>query len=166
MTETMAALDALGSSGSDRFDAALGVFAQRWAGNPLVMDKWFSVQAASPRADALARIASLRAHPDFTLANPNRVRALAGAFSLRNLRWFHAADGAGYRFLADLIAEIDPMNPAVAARLAGAFESWRRLEPARRLAAQTVLEELSAREGLSPNLSEIVGRTLGAQPTT
>lgn len=161
MTETMAALDAMGSSGSDRFDAALGVFAQRWAGNPLVMDKWFSVQAASPRADAPVRIAALRAHPDFTLANPNRVRALAGAFAMRNLRWFHAADGSGYRFLAGLISEIDPLNPALAARLAGAFESWRRLEPVSRAAAQAVLTDLSGRDGLSANLSEIVQRTLG-----
>jgi aminopeptidase N len=161
MTETMAALDALGSSGSDRFDGALGVFAQRWAGNPLVMDKWFSVQAASPRADAQTRIAALRTHPDFTLANPNRVRALAGAFSMRNLRWFHAADGSGYRFLAGLIGEIDPLNPALAARLAGAFESWRRLEPVRQAAAQAVLSDLAGREGLSANLSEILSRTLG-----
>jgi aminopeptidase N len=161
MTETMAALDALGSSGSDRFDAALGVFAQRWAGNPLVMDKWFSVQAASPRADAPARIEALRSHPDFTLSNPNRVRALAGAFAMRNLRWFHASDGSGYRFLAQMIGEIDPMNPALAARLAGAFESWRRLEPVSRAAAEAALAGLAERANLSANLSEIVGRTLG-----
>jgi aminopeptidase N len=160
MTETAAALDALGASGSERFDDALTRFYERWKANPLVIDKWFAIQAASPRDDALARAEKLRAHPDFNLRNPNRVRALAAAFAMRNPRAFHSADGAGYRFLAALAQDIDPSNPALAARLLTPFESWRRFDPVRQQHAKAALEQLAALTDLSKNTREVVERTL------
>jgi aminopeptidase N len=160
MTEAAAALDALGASGSERFDEALTQFHERWRDNPLVMDKWFAIQAAAPRDDALERAERLRAHPDFNLRNPNRVRALAAAFAMRNPRAFHNADGGGYRFLATLAQDIDPTNPALAARLLTPFESWRRFDSARQQHAKAALEQLAALPNLSKNTREMVERTL------
>ena len=160
MTESMAALEALGASGSSAFDDALGQFYERWRTNPLVIDKWFAVQAAAPRADALARAERLRGHADFNVRNPNRVRALAAAFAMRNPRAFHAADGGGYLFLASLAEQIDPLNPALAARLLTPFESWRRFDAGRQAHARTALEHLAALEHLSRNTREMVERTL------
>ncbi len=160
MTETVAAMEALGASHSPAFDDALERFRQRWSANPLVMDKWFAVQAAAPRADALSRVETLRAHPDFNTRNPNRVRALAAAFAMRNPRAFHAADGGGYRFLAALVQDIDPTNPALAARLLTPFESWRRFDSVRQGHARAALEALAARPNLSKNTREVVERTL------
>ncbi len=160
MTEAAAALEALGASGSEAFDTALTKFYERWRANPLVIDKWFAIQASSPRADALARAERLHAHPDFNTRNPNRVRALAAAFAMRNPRAFHSADGGGYRFLAALTEVIDPQNPALAARLLTPFESWRRFDTARQAHAKAVLERLAALPNLSKNTREMVERTL------
>ena len=160
MTESIAALEALGASGAAAFDDALSRFYDRWRANPLVIDKWFAVQAASPRADRLARAEHLRKHADFNTRNPNRVRALAGAFAMRNPRAFHSADGGGYRFLAALAADIDPQNPALAARLLTPFESWRRFDSARQGHARAALEGLAALPNLSKNTREMVERTL------
>jgi aminopeptidase N len=160
MTEQMAALDALGASGAPAFDEALARFHKRWSGAPVVMDKWFAAQAAAPRADAMARAAKLRKHPDFDIKNPNRVRALAMALAVRNPRAFHAADGAGYTFLATLAGEVDPLNPALAARLLGPFETWRRFDPGRQEKARAALQALADRPELSKNAREIISRTL------
>ncbi|MES1200397.1 MAG: aminopeptidase N [Pseudomonadota bacterium] len=160
MTETIAALDALGASGAASFEAALERFYARWRSNPLVIDKWFAVQAASPRADALTRVERLRGHPDFELRNPNRVRALAAAFAMRNLRAFHAADGGGYRFVAGLARDVDNLNPALAARLLTPFETWKRFDAQRQAKARTELDALAALSQLSKNAREVVERTL------
>jgi len=160
MAEAMAALDALGASGAAAFDDALERFYAKWRANPLVIDKWFSVQAASPRNDALERVSWLRAHADFELRNPNRVRALAAAFAMRNPRAFHAADGSGYRFLAALVQDADLTNPALAARLLTPFETWRRFDGGRQAHARAELEKLAALPQLSKNAREIVERTL------
>ncbi|MEZ5996044.1 MAG: aminopeptidase N C-terminal domain-containing protein [Hyphomonadaceae bacterium] len=135
-------------------------FYQRWRDNPLVIDKWFAVQAAAPRPDALARVERLRAHPDFSTRNPNRVRALAASFAMRNPRAFHAADGGGYRFIAALAQTIDPANPALAARLLTPFESWKRFDAGRQAHARAALESLAAMPDLSKNTREMVERTL------
>jgi aminopeptidase N len=160
MTETIAALEALGAAESPAFDEALTRFYERWNANPLVIDKWFAVQASSPRADALARAERLRTHPDFNLKNPNRVRSLAAAFAMRNPRAFHAGDGGGYRFLASLAEAIDPLNPALAARLLTPFESWKRFDSERQQHARVALEHLASLPQLSKNTREMVERTL------
>ena len=160
MTEAVAALEALGASGSPAFQTALDQFYDRWRANPLVIDKWFAIQAAAPRDDAMMRVQSLRAHEDFEMRNPNRVRALAAAFAMRNPRAFHAADGSGYRFLASLAADIDKLNPALAARLLTPFESWRRFDAQRQAQARAELEMLAAQPQLSKNAREMVERTL------
>lgn len=160
MTEAVAALEALGASESPAFDEALTSFYERWRANPLVIDKWFSVQAASPRSDALARVERLRAHSEFNLKNPNRVRSLAAAFAMRNPRAFHAANGEGYRFLASLAETIDPLNPALAARLLTPFESWKRFDTQRQEHARKALEQLASLPQLSKNTREMVERTL------
>jgi aminopeptidase N len=160
MTETVAALEALGASESDAFDDALARFYARWNANPLVLDKWFAIQAASPRSDALARVEGLRRHSDFNIRNPNRVRALASAFAMRNPRAFHAAGGEGYRFLAALAEDIDPLNPALAARLLTPFETWRRFDSGRQAHARAALERLASLPEPSKNVREMVERTL------
>lgn len=160
MTEQMAALDALGASGAAAFDEALAQFHKRWSGAPVVMDKWFSAQAAAPRADAMARIKKLRDHPDFDIKNPNRVRSLVMSLATRNPRAFHAADGSGYQFLANLAGEVDPLNPALAARLLGPFENWRRFDSGRQEKARAALQDLADRPELSKNAREIITRTL------
>jgi aminopeptidase N len=160
MTEGVAALEALANSESPRFDEALTRFYERWKTNPLVMDKWFAVQAAAPRADAIERVKRLRDHAEFNTRNPNRVRALAAAFAMRNPRAFHSADGSGYRFLAELTEAIDPTNPALAARLLTPFESWRRFDSTRQQHARAALERLANLPNLSKNTREMVERTL------
>ena len=160
MTETVAALEALGASGSPYFDEALNAFYERWKANPLVIDKWFAIQAAAPRADALDRVQRLRQHPDFETRNPNRVRSLAASFAMRNPRAFHAADGGGYRFLAEMVALVDPQNPSLAARLLTPFESWKRFDSGRQAHAKAELEKLVSNPQLSKNAREMVERTL------
>ncbi|MEQ1618615.1 MAG: aminopeptidase N [Terricaulis sp.] len=160
MTESVAALEALGASESENFDPALARFHERWRENPLVIDKWFAIQAASPRSGALARVEQLRAHADFNTSNPNRVRALAASFAMRNPRAFHSADGGGYRFLAGLAQDIDARNPALAARLLTTFESWKRFDSSRQAHARSALEMLASLSSLSKNTREVVERTL------
>lgn len=160
MTEAVAALEALGASGAPSFQEALDHFYARWRDNPLVIDKWFSIQASAPREDALARVENLRRHPDFELRNPNRVRSLAAAFAMRNPRAFHAADGGGYRFIATIAGDVDPQNPALASRLLTPFESWRRFDSERQAKARAELERLAAIPHLSKNAREMVERAL------
>jgi aminopeptidase N len=159
MTETLAALAALSNIESEAFDTALKDFETRWAASPLVMDKWYGVQAMSVRDDLRERLQKLIDRPDYDLRNPNRVRSLAASFSMSNPVAFHTADGWGYRFLADLILKVDPLNPALSARLSTAYESWRSFDAPRREQAQAELNRLSE-AGLSKNALDIIGRAL------
>jgi aminopeptidase N len=102
----------------------------------------------------------LRKHADFSTRNPNRVRSLAATFAMRNPRAFHSAEGGGYRFLVSLVEDIDPLNPALAARLLTPFESWRRFDSRRQAHARSALERLVALPNLSKNTREVVERTL------
>lgn len=158
MTERLAAMRALTMHGKcPERDEALADFETNWKHNPIVMDKWFAVQAGQGTAETVAELA---AHPDFDLKNPNRVRSVVGVFSTANLSAFHAPDGSGYRAVEDIILKADAANPALAARLITAFEQWRMLEPKAGAAAQETLKRLQEAK-LSPNSADIVGRALG-----
>ena len=161
MTARLAALALLAEREEGRAEEVLRDFQEAWQHDALVTDKWFSLQATADRPDALARVRILMRHPDFILINPNRVRALIGAFAAGNPRHFHAADGSGYRFLADRILELDPLNPQVAARMASPFTRWRRYDAVRRAGMKAQLERLRDRgDALSGDVAELVLKSL------
>src|SRR5262245_45410811 len=160
MTDAIAALSILSQRSGPEGQTALEHFYARWQDEPLVLDKWFAVQARAARPDSVETVEALLSHPKFSLKNPNRIRALIGSFIHANPTGFNRADGAGYRFLAAQALEIDRFNPHVAARLLGAFESWRILERKRQAHAKAALEGLAARS-LSTDSYEIVTKTLG-----
>ncbi len=161
MTDKIGGLAPLVDMEGEEGPTALGQFYEQWKANPLVIDKWMSLQAMSCRPDALARVQSLTKHPAFTIENPNRVRALIGAFVMGNQLRFHAADGAGYRFLGDHVLKLDSLNPQVAARLCGAFETWRRFDSRRQQLIREQLTRINKTKGLSRNVLEITEKTLG-----
>jgi len=161
MTDAIAALSILSHLQGPARDDLLAHFYARWQDEPLVLDKWFAVQARAARPDSVETVRALLSHPKFSLKNPNRIRALIGSFAHANSIGFNRADGAGYQLLAGQALEIDRFNPHVAARLLGAFESWRILEPVRQARAKAVLEDLAAKP-LSTDSYEIVTKTLDA----
>ncbi|WP_367715332.1 aminopeptidase N [Nitratireductor sp. GISD-1A_MAKvit] len=162
MTERAGALTVLAQHFYDTQEgrSALIAFEERYRDNPLVLDKWFQLQAMVPAHETVLNVRKLMRHGHFSMANPNRVRALIGTFSMANQTGFHAADGEGYRLVAETVTELDRQNPQVAARLATAFRSWRSLEKGRRELARSTLAELSSRKSLSRDLADIVERTL------
>ncbi|HHJ14197.1 MAG TPA: aminopeptidase N [Gammaproteobacteria bacterium] len=162
MTDSLAALAALARHDLPQREPALADFHARWQHDAQVVDKWFALQAASPLPDTLARVQSLMAHPDFSITNPNRVRALIGRFCQGNPVRFHAADGAGYRFLADRVLQLDAINPQIAARLAGALSRWKRHDKTRQALMREQLERIQSHEGLSRDVYEIVSKSLDA----
>ncbi|HTP76365.1 MAG TPA: aminopeptidase N [Rhizomicrobium sp.] len=159
MTDMIAGLAALTRMESSRRAAAFDDFHARFRNDPLVLDKWLSLQAGSSRADTVEAVRGLMRHPAFDIRNPNRVRSLVGAFSGNHLR-FHGPDGAGYRLVGEVIAQLDKINPQVAARMAGAFEAWRRYDPSRQALMRAELETLARIDGLSSNLFEVVTKML------
>jgi len=159
MTDMIAGLGALTRMESPRSGAAFTHFHDRFRGDPLVLDKWMSLQAGSPLPETVASVRALMKHPAFDIRNPNRVRALIGAFAANPLR-FHDASGAGYRLVGETIALLDPLNPQVAARLAGAFESWRRYGEGRQALMKAQIEAIKALPGISPNLFEVASKML------
>jgi aminopeptidase N len=162
MTDMMAALDSLSQVGGDRFEASLSAFKERFSSNALVMDKWFRVQAMASSGDGIATFERLRSDPAFNLLNPNRVRALGSAFAMGNHKSFHRADGAGYQVLCNLIADVDDVNGAVAARLCTLLESTTRVESNRRALASQAMDGLLSRNQLSPNAREILSKIASA----
>jgi aminopeptidase N len=160
MTDMMVGLAALTRMESPRRDAAFTHFHDRFKSDPLVMDKWMSLQAGSMLPETVLAVRELMKHPAFDIRNPNRVRALVGAFSVNHLR-FHGADGSGYALVGEVIRQLDPINPQVSARLAGSFESWRRYDGTRQGLMRAELEKVKAVPGISPNLFEIVSKMLG-----
>ena len=159
MTDRMGAMTALINSTSAEREVVLADFHQRFAGNNDVIDKWFSVQALANRPDVLATVTALIGHPDFTIANPNRLRSLIGAFAA-NQRWFHAADGAGYRLLADQLIAVDRINPQSAARLAVPLGRWRRFDEQRGRLMRAELERIAGISGISKDVLEMASRAL------
>src|SRR5579862_509184 len=160
MTDAIAALGALRDSHADVREELYGAFEKRWREEPLVLDKWFGLQARSLRADTLATVRALLAHPRFNARNPNRVRALVGAFALSNFAAFNARDGEGYVFTGDQVRSLDKTNPQLASTIAGAFNLWKRFAEPRRTMMQRCLSKIARTPNLSPDVSEVVSRTL------
>jgi aminopeptidase N len=163
MTDRMAALSTLVQHDVPQREAALADFYQRYQSDPLVIDKWFTLQALMPDVTTLERVRTLTTHPAFSMSNPNRVRALIGAFAQANQKEFNRADGGGYDFVAGQILVLDGSNRQVAARLATAFRSWRTFETGRRAKAEAALQRLAARDTLSGDVRDIVQRALASE---
>ena len=162
MTDRLAAMRCLVHHGHRHADKALAKFEQQYAADPLVMDKWFAVQATTPALASVERVTSLLEHGAFSLRNPNKVRALLGSFAMHNPLAFHRDDGAGYRLLGEAVGELDQLNPQVAARLATAFNRWHAYDENRAGLMRAQLEALAARKRLSPDVEEIVLAALRA----
>jgi len=160
MTDTLAALRGLVFTGAASADKALAEFESAWLNDSLVMDKWFAIQAINPGPKALARVRELMQHPKFNFKKPNKVRSLIGAFCFSNPTGFHTADGSGYRFLADQVLALDSLNPQMAARMASAFNRWKRYDSGRKNMMQQSLETIAEHDSLSPDVSEIVSNAL------
>ncbi len=158
MTDRLAALTALVNSSSTARKEVLDDFYEQWQAYPLLLDKWFALQALAQTESVFEDVQRLLSHPRFSYANPNRVRSLVGAFT-QNLDAFHRADGGGYRWLAEQVLLLDARNPQLAARLAGPFTRWKRLEEGRKKLMQAELERLS-HATLSKDLYEIVSKSL------
>ncbi|MCU1763937.1 aminopeptidase N [Pseudomonas protegens] len=161
MTERLTALAVLVNSPFEAEKAkALAVFAENFKDNALVMDQWFSVQAGSPLPGGLERVKALMQHPAFNIKNPNKVRALVGAFAGQNLINFHAADGSGYRFLADLVIQLNGFNPQIASRQLAPLTRWRKYDSARQALMKGELERIRASGELSSDVFEVVSKSL------
>ncbi|MEQ8936364.1 MAG: aminopeptidase N [Amphiplicatus sp.] len=161
MTDEAAATASLAMSRAPEREAALAHFYERWKGDGLVVNKWLGWSAMAPDADgALGAVENLLRHEAYDGKNPNKVRSVIGVFSRENLAGFHRADGAGYRFFAGQLLLLDKLNPQLAARLSGALDNWRRLEPARRALAEAELTRVAGAKGISANLHEMTSRIL------
>ena len=159
MTDRQGALAVLTMLDGPERLAALGDFYDRYRSDGLVIDKWFALQAGAPRADTIDTVEALLEHGDFTIKNPNRLRALAGSFA--GNQWvFHEASGRGYRLLGDLIVKADSLNPQVAARLVPPLGRWRRFEPGRAALMRAELERIVATPGLSKDVFEQASKSL------
>ena len=165
MTDSFAALAMLSEQDCDEREETLGSFYDRWKNNTLVLDKWFTVQATSLLPGTLDRVKELMRHEAFDIKNPNKVRALIGAFAHGNLLGFNAADGSGYAFVADRVIELNELNPQVAARLASAFNRWLKFDEDRQGLIRAQLERIEGSEGLSRNVYEIVSKALAMART-
>ena len=161
MTDAIGGLGALMQIGGEPYETALRDFFDKWKGEPLVIDKWFALQARDPDESALGRVMGLTAHPAFEAKNPNRLRALVSTFANFNPARFHDPSGAGYRFLADQILAVDGFNPMTAARLVDPLGGWRRYRPELGALMKAELQRILAAPGLSKNVFELVSRALG-----
>ncbi|HSO08295.1 MAG TPA: aminopeptidase N [Pelomicrobium sp.] len=161
MTDAMAALHCLANSEGPERVHALEAFYERWKDEPLVVDKWLRVQATSRLPGTLDEVKRLTRHHAFSLRNPNKIYSLIGGFAIGNPVRFHAADGAGYAFLADQVIALQKLNPQVAARMARAFDRWRKFDPVRQAHARAALGRIRDVEGLAKDVAEVVGKALG-----
>ncbi|MCB1777897.1 MAG: DUF3458 domain-containing protein, partial [Candidatus Competibacteraceae bacterium] len=161
MTDQLGALTPLVNSAGPEQHEALTAFYHRWRNEPLVVDKWLTLQATSRQPGALDRVRQLMTHEAFNLRNPNKVRALIGAFCQANPIHFHAADGSGYTFLADQVLALNTFNPQIAARLMGALTRWRHYDPVCQGGMRHALERVLAMPELSPDVYEIAAKSLG-----
>ncbi|HEV7344766.1 MAG TPA: aminopeptidase N [Devosia sp.] len=160
MTDRLAALSIAAAAGTPDAPAMLAAFRNRFGADPLVLDKWLSVTAAAPRDGVIEDMQAILADPGFPKTNPNRLRSLVGTFAMGNPTQFARADGAGFRFVADFVAEVDKINPQVAARVLTGFRIWPMLEKGRRDAAKAALKQLQTGTTLSRNTADILTRML------
>jgi aminopeptidase N len=160
MTERLGALATIALKPSSTREHTLDAFGRRYGMEPLILDKWFALQAQIPERDTLERVRALMSHRGFSMTNPNRVRALIGGFSANHTQ-FNRADGAGFALLEKVVVTLDPTNPQIAARLLTAMRSWRSLEDERRRQAEAMLKRIAAQPTLSPDVRDIVTRSLG-----
>ncbi|MBL6601020.1 MAG: aminopeptidase N C-terminal domain-containing protein, partial [Alphaproteobacteria bacterium] len=160
MTLVMGGLNALNAEACPERETAMAMFHDRWQDRPMELDKWFSLTAMSSLPDTLDRVRGLLEHPGYDIGNPNRVRAVVGAFASGNPVRFHAADGQGYRFLADRVLELEKINPQVAARLVQPLTRWRRYDEGRRALMIEQLTRVAETPGLSKDVYEIASKGL------
>lgn len=160
MTDQLASFSAFVNSDNNYRLAAIDDFYQQWRHEPLVIDKWFSIQALSSVPDTMMRVSMLALHPDFNIQNPNRVRSLVGAFSSGNHYYFHLPTGEGYRFLSEMVLRLDAINPQVAARLLDPLTHWRRYDSRRQDLMRAELERIKRKPGLSRDVFELVSKSL------
>ncbi|MCL6699125.1 aminopeptidase N [Sphingomonas sp. NSE70-1] len=160
MTDRQGALSVLTSLEGPEREAAFADFYQRYKNDSLVLDKWFALQAAAQRTDTIDVVEALARHEDFGIRNPNRWRALVGNFAAN--QWaFHHPSGRGYRFVADMILEVDRMNPQVAARQVPSLGRWRRFESGRAGLMRAELDRIVATPGISRDVYEQASKSLG-----
>jgi aminopeptidase N len=159
MTDVLAALGVLSGVDCPERLAALAAFYDAWRGDPLVLDKWFGIQAFSPLPDTVRAVEALKSHPDFDLRNPNRIRALVSSFGGNQVR-FHDASGAGYRLYADTIIQLDPTNGQVAARMVSPLGQWRRFDAERQRLMKGELQRILDLPGLSRNTFEMASKSI------
>ncbi|WJV56429.1 aminopeptidase N [Pectobacteriaceae bacterium C111] len=162
MTDSLASLSAAVTAQLPGQGALLAAFDERWHQDGLVMDKWFTLQATSPDADVLSRVRELLNHRSFSLNNPNRLRSLVGSFCSGNPSAFHAADGSGYRFLTEMVSDLNTRNPQVASRLIEPLIRLKRYDVSRQALMRQALEELKALKNLSGDLFEKINKALEA----
>ena len=160
MTDRIAALSVLTDINQPQREEAFDDFYERYKNYPLVVDKYFSLQAVAVRPDIINCLNKLKQHPDFNIKNPNRVRSLYAAFTMNNPVGFHAVDGSGYTFLGDAVVELNSINPQIAARLLTPLREWRRYTPDRREKMQATLERILETPNLSPDVFEIASKSL------
>ncbi len=160
MTDRLAALSALADIDCPEREQALKAFEVQFNDNPLVMDKWFAIQAASTLPGTLEQVKALQTHPAYDANNPNKIRSLIGRFAMANLVNFHAADGSGYEFLTDFVIDLDTRNPQVASRMIRPLIKWRQLEPQRGALMKACLERVQKTSGISNDVFEIVEKGL------
>jgi aminopeptidase N len=160
MTERLGALAVIAMNRDSAREHALDAFGRRYATEPLILDKWFALQAQIPERETLDAVRALMNHRGFSMSNPNRVRALIGGFSANHTQ-FNRADGRGFALLEEVVIALDPSNPQIASRLLTAMRSWRSLEETRRGHAEAMLRRIAAQPTLSPDVRDIVTRSLG-----
>ncbi|MEA3405589.1 MAG: aminopeptidase N C-terminal domain-containing protein, partial [Pseudomonadota bacterium] len=163
MTDVLAALDSITHTDHAERETCLQAFYDKWQTDPLVLDKWFTLQAGSHHIHALEHVKALVNHADFSYENPNRVRSVLGVFGRMNLLGFHRANGEGYEFLADSVMKVDKLNPQVAARIVAPFTHWQRYDQQRQVYMKSALQRILELDGLSKDVYEIVSKTLAVK---
>jgi aminopeptidase N len=162
MTDTLAALNCAAKHHHENYDDMMAGFEKKWSETPLVMDKWFAIQASVNKGAIYENLAKLIAHPLFSLKNPNRVRALIGAFTAHNARYFHCASGRGYQFLIDQLIKLNDINPQVASRLITPLIQFKSFDQHRQVMIKAKLEHFTKQVVLSKDLKEKLDAALAS----